>query len=135
MKIPKILIIEDEYLIQKSLQMLLTKKGASVDATPSGKEAIELIRANNYDRIVCDLMLQDITGLDVIEESKKRYSLETIKRLFIIITAYNSNSVFEKASEYGCPVIKKPFEDLAHTLKMILNFESENQCLENPHIQ
>lgn len=107
-----ILLVEDEPLIQKSLKRLLEKRGAHVDAVSSGNEAISAIMSNNYERIICDLMLQDITGFDVIEESKKKFSREDIARKFVIITAYTSPQVREKAAGYGCRVLGKPFEDL-----------------------
>ena len=116
----KILIIEDEILIQKSLKKLLEKRSANVTAVSKGADAIELISNNQYDRIICDLMLQDITGFDVIEEAKKVYSPDEIQSKFIIITAYSSKQVLEKASNYKCHVINKPFENLKHTIDLFL---------------
>jgi DNA-binding response OmpR family regulator len=84
-----ILIIEDEILIQQSLKKLFERKGLKVDVSASGKLAIDLILNNYYDRIICDLMLQDISGFDVIEESKKKFSPEEISKKFVIMTAYN----------------------------------------------
>lgn len=117
----KILIVEDEILIQKSLQKLLIRKGCDVDATALGKEAIRLIRQNNYDRIICDLMLQDISGFDVIEESKTIYPLNEIQDKFIIITAYSSPQVLEKASKYGCKVLNKPFDSMVEAIQVFLS--------------
>lgn len=115
----KILIIEDEILIAQSLRKFLEKKGHSVETTESGNEAISLIAQNDYDRIVCDLMLQDISGFDVLEESKRRYSIEEMSKIFIIMTAYNSPQVLEKAREYQCEILNKPFEDLRAAMKKI----------------
>lgn len=116
----KILLIEDEILIQKSLQKLLTKKGAEVDVSSQGRDAIEMIKNTNYDRIVCDLMLKDITGFDVIEESKSKYTLEEISKMFVIITAYSSEQVLEKALKYNCLVLNKPFEDIAKAISIMM---------------
>lgn len=116
----KILIIEDEILIQRSLKALLEKRGATVDCTGNGTEAIQLIMTNNYNKVVCDLMLQDISGFDVIEEAKKKYSFEQIAQLFIIITAYSSEQVIAKAEKYNCKVINKPFKDLSQALDQIM---------------
>ncbi|MBY0516224.1 MAG: response regulator [Bacteriovoracaceae bacterium] len=107
-----ILIIEDEVLIAQSLKKLLEKRGHKVQTTESGIEAIKYISETNFDRIVCDLMLQDISGFDVLEESRKKYSQDQIGKIFIIMTAYNSPQVLEKASEYECEILNKPFEDL-----------------------
>jgi CheY-like chemotaxis protein len=119
----KVLIIEDEILIQKSLTILLSKRGASVDATASGVEAIKLIKNNQYDRIVCDLMLQDITGFDVIEESKSTFDIDQIGKKFIIITAYSSEQVIENAKKYKCDILNKPFTNMNEALDKILDIK------------
>lgn len=107
-----ILIIEDEPLVARSLKRLLEKKGCSVIWESTGNQAIETIRKNDFDRVISDLMLQDISGFDVLEESKKKYTIEEIGEKFIIITAYSSQQVLNKAETYGCIVLSKPFEDL-----------------------
>lgn len=121
----KVLLIEDEILIQKSLKKLLEKKGANVDVASQGRDAIEMIKTNDYERIICDLMLKDITGFDVIEESKSKYELDTISNLFVIITAYSSQQVLEKAHKYKCLVINKPFTDISETINIMLGTNSE----------
>lgn len=119
----KILLIEDELLIQKSLKRLLERRGVSVSVASSGKTAIEMLNSQNYDRIICDLMLQDITGFDVIEESKKIYTAEEIKKKFIIITAYSSPQVLEKAKTYECPIIGKPFDNIHDVISIFVSLE------------
>ena len=118
-----ILIIEDEPLIAKSLAKLLSLKQHEVVTTPSGSAAIDLILQKDYDRIVCDLMLQDISGFDVIEESKKKYTQEIIKEKFIIMTAYSSEQIMEKAKSYECIILQKPFNSLKMALQLITGAE------------
>lgn len=113
----KILIIEDEILIQQSLKKLFERKGLTVDVSASGKLAIDLILNNHYDRIICDLMLQDISGFDVIEESKKKFSPEEISKKFVIMTAYNSPQVLTRANSYQCRLLNKPFDDLEQAMR------------------
>lgn len=114
-----ILIIEDEILIQQSLKKLFERRGLKVDVSASGKLAIDLILNNHYDRIICDLMLQDISGFDVIEESKKKFSAEEISRKFVIMTAYNSPQVLSRANVYQCRLLNKPFDDLEEAMKVM----------------
>ncbi len=114
-----ILIIEDEILIQQSLKKLFERRGLKVDVSASGKLAIDLILKNHYDRIICDLMLQDISGFDVIEESKKKFSPEEISKKFVIMTAYNSPQVLTRANAYHCKLLNKPFDDLEAAMKMM----------------
>lgn len=115
-----ILLIEDELLIQKSLCKLLSRKGAIVDGVSMGEQALELLSQKKYDRVICDLMLQDITGFDIIEESKKWYSPEEIREKFVIITAYSSAQVLEKAKKYGCKILSKPFSDVGIAINILL---------------
>lgn len=116
----KILLIEDEILIQKSLQKLLQRKGASVVATASGIEAIELIKSQQFDRIICDLMLNDITGFDILEESKTVLTSSEISEKFVIMTAYSSEQILEQAAKYNCEFVNKPFESLENTIDLFL---------------
>lgn len=120
----RLLIVEDEILILRSLQSLLSKRGAEVDGVKNGVEAIKLIREGYYDRIICDLMLKDITGFEVIEETKNHLGGKSVSDTFIIITAYSSEQILERASKYGCPVLSKPFEDMSAALKLFLGDES-----------
>ncbi len=117
----KILLIEDEPLIQKSLKKLLEKRGAEVTVESRGRDAIWLILNHKFDRIICDLMLQDISGFDVIEEAKGRFTMTEISKLFIIITAYSSPHVIEKATQYGCLLLSKPFENIEEALNIFLS--------------
>ncbi|POB13116.1 MULTISPECIES: response regulator [Pseudomonadati] len=116
----KILVVEDELLIQKTIVTLLKRKGVDVMSTASGKEAIELIKEHNYERIICDLMLQDITGFDIIEESKTKYNESEISKIFYIITAYSSEQIVQRAASYGCKVIQKPFDDINNFLNEVI---------------
>ncbi len=115
-----ILIVEDEPLIARSLKKLLERKGANVTWEASGNKAIEIIKDQEFDRIICDLMLQDVSGFDVIEESKERFSIDEIGVKVIIITAYSSPQVLERAAHYGCLVLGKPFEDLDKAIETFL---------------
>ena len=117
----KILIIEDEILIQQSLKKLLEKKGAKVDVTASGKHAIELIINNNYNRVISDLMLNDITGFDIIEDIRSKYNAKEISQLFILMTAYISDQVISKAETYNCKILNKPFESILEAIDIFLD--------------
>lgn len=115
----KILIIEDETLIALSLKKLLSKRGHEVLTVESGHEAIGLLKTVHFDRVICDLMLQDISGFDIIEESRTYLGDDKIRLDFVIMTAYNSSQVLERAREYGCKILSKPFEDLNKALSVI----------------
>ena len=123
----KILVIEDEILILKSLQKLLERQGIEVLTTPSGREAIDLIHQNRFDRIICDLMLKDISGFDIIESSKKLYTESEISELFIIITAYSSPQVLNQANKYNCLIINKPFKNIHEAIKRFIQGKNDKK--------
>ena len=108
----KVLIIEDELLIRKSIQVLATKRGHEVIGTDKGQEAIKLIEQENFDYIICDLMLGDIGGFDIIEASKRVYSPEEIAKKFIVITAYKSDDILSRVRSYNCTFFQKPIDDV-----------------------
>ena len=114
-----ILIIEDEILIQQSLKKLLERRGFNVEVSASGKLAIDMILSRDYDRIICDLMLQDISGFDVIEESKKKFNADDISRKYVIMTAYNSPQVLTRANSYNCKLLNKPFDNLEEAMRLM----------------
>ena len=71
----KILIVEDEILILKSLTKLLEKQGGDVTATPSGRKAIELLKTSNTLNLVgnniVDLAIKlDLASPDFIKSIK-----------------------------------------------------------------
>lgn len=121
----KVLIIEDEFLIQQSLKKLICRRGFDVTTTSLGQEAIHLILNNDYNKIICDLMLQDISGFDIIEESKKKYDREEISKLFVIITAYSSPQVLAQAESYKCNVLNKPFSNINSAIDTMLGDQIE----------
>jgi CheY-like chemotaxis protein len=108
----KILIIEDEILIQLSLKTFLTRRGHTVKATASGMTAISMLKEESFDKIICDLMLNDITGFDVIEECTNLFGADRVKAIIVIITAYNNDQILNQAKGYAVPIFIKPFDNL-----------------------
>jgi len=61
----RILLVEDDRSLQRTLVKLFKTQKLAVDATVSGKEAVFLAETNDFDVIVLDLMLPDIDGFEV----------------------------------------------------------------------
>jgi two-component system, OmpR family, alkaline phosphatase synthesis response regulator PhoP len=60
-----ILVIEDEDAISSFVAAYLRKDGFDVVATPSGREALGFVRANQPSLVILDLMLPDLDGMEV----------------------------------------------------------------------
>jgi DNA-binding response OmpR family regulator len=61
----RILVVDDEKLLVKGIRFNLENEGYSVDAAYDGMEALQKIRGGNFDLIVLDLMLPELSGLEV----------------------------------------------------------------------
>lgn len=94
----KILLIEDDTLLQKLYQGKLADEGFKVVVTEKGKEGLQLVKTNGFDLIILDIMLPGgINGFDVLEVLKKDKALSQIP--VIILT--NLESEEKVAREIG----------------------------------
>lgn len=101
----KVLIVEDNSKLLKSLEEEL-KNHFEIDSCSFGEEAIYNIKQNIYDLIILDLMLPDISGLDILKFIRK----EGIDTLVLILTAKESLNDKVSAFEIGAnDYLTKPF--------------------------
>ncbi|MFI3251929.1 MAG: response regulator [bacterium] len=86
----RIMIIDDEYLVRMVLQDILIDLGYQVHPFESGKKALEYYSKNSkyIDLILCDMMMPEMTGKEVLNEMTKIN--EKIK--FIILSGYSNES-------------------------------------------
>jgi len=61
----RILIVEDEVSFSEALAFLLTKEGFETSIAENGREAIEMFNANGADLILLDLMIPEVSGVEV----------------------------------------------------------------------
>lgn len=60
-----ILIVEDEESFSEALGFLLSKEGFETTVAASGKDALDLFAKNRYDLVLLDLMIPEVSGIDV----------------------------------------------------------------------
>lgn len=111
----RILVIDDEESIRKSLAAVLEEKGYLVDTAENGKEAIEKSKTRPYNLALVDIRLPDMDGVQLLTAIK-----ETIpKTVKIIITGYPSlENAIEAVNKGADAYIIKPF-DMNKLLDMI----------------
>ncbi len=63
----KILVIDDDDVIRTSCELTLQKEDMTVESAENGKVGIEKIKAEQYDVVLLDLMMPEITGADVLD--------------------------------------------------------------------
>jgi PAS domain S-box-containing protein len=69
----RILVVDDEPRVCAILKRLLTDSGHEVQTAASGSEALELLdRDSGFDAILCDLMMPEVTGMDLYARLEER---------------------------------------------------------------
>ena len=76
----RILVVDDEEAICDILEKFLSSNGNKVKAVNNGKEAIKLIKSEEFDLVLCDIGMPDVFGYDVI---KALNELEKRPKIFI----------------------------------------------------
>lgn len=128
----KILVIDDNEIIRTLLQELLTRNGYETFVAVDGRSAIDLLETVKPHLALVDLMLPDISGIEVIKHIRQ-VSPTTES---IVITGYSSyESAKEVLSSYvACGLFEKPIDvtKLLDTIQEILKrHESQIQIKEN----
>jgi len=95
----KILFIEDEPNLQKTLGEILHQEGYEVKPAFDGQEGLELAKSEKPDLILLDLILPKIDGFTVLKEVKKDPVLKDIP--VIVLTNLEGSSDVERALELG----------------------------------
>ncbi|MGL5317811.1 MAG: sigma-54-dependent transcriptional regulator [Bacteroidales bacterium] len=102
----KILIVEDDLMFSKVLNVWLSRKGFSVTAVSSVKEARNLLSGNSFDLILSDLKLADEDGLDLLKWLNEK-SLQTP---VIMMTGFGGVESAVQAIKLGAKdYVEKPF--------------------------
>lgn len=84
MKTYKILIVDDDLLILQAISLSLEQEGYHVVTAVNGEKAIDLIKENNFDLILTDLVMEPIDGMGVLKKAKELNP----ESIVIILTGY-----------------------------------------------
>lgn len=90
-----VLLVEDIELNVIVARSVLEKLGNTVDVAMTGKAALEMFKPGEYDLVLLDIQLPDMTGLDISRELTKRYPREDLPPL-VALTA----NVLKDKQEY-----------------------------------
>src|SRR3989338_8188660 len=107
----KILVIDDEEMIIKSLTKLLERNNYKVMIVKKGMDALEVVEEETFDLIICDIRMPGINGVETIINIKKTLETKGEKLpSLIFITGYADKDCEEKAKTLNpAAYIYKPF--------------------------
>ncbi len=104
--LPRILVVDDDPVICEIVYETLNNQGYSVDTAQSGNEVSKALALKTYPIVLCDILLPDTNGLELMSEIKK-LNADTFVILF---TGHSSVDLAKEAIRQGAfDFITKPF--------------------------
>ncbi|MGB9731411.1 MULTISPECIES: response regulator transcription factor [Calditerrivibrio] len=111
----KILLVEDDKYSAGGIIDLFTSEGYEVDHALNGKSAFELLKDNQYNLIITDIMMPELDGIKFLH----RIRSIGIDTPVIVITAYDTTENIMAVYDLGAvEILGKPF-DIDDFLKLV----------------
>lgn len=122
---PRVLIVDDSFRTLKLIKRYLEQDDSLIETALSGTEALEAVKNNDeYDLIILDVMMPDMTGYDVCRKLRETYSLYELPIIFL--TAKSDVSDIVDGFESGAnDFLIKPFnsEELRARAKTLISLK------------
>ncbi|HTW07634.1 MAG TPA: response regulator [Acidimicrobiales bacterium] len=113
----KLLIVDDEDGVRSLVRMTLDNGSLEILEARDGHEALELARAERPDLVLLDVMLPDMSGLDICRQLKTDRS--TVAITVIMLTARAQSADLSDAEDAGADgYFTKPFSPIALVRKV-----------------
>ncbi len=104
----KVLIVDDEPLVRRSLEKVFTKLGHDVVTASDGTEGVAAWRESEPDGVVIDVLMPGLTGPEVIAEVSPSPSTA-----IVLISAYSGDYDPDSVKQLGADIfIEKPFSSI-----------------------
>jgi two-component system response regulator PilR (NtrC family) len=124
----KILIVDDEEVLQDVLTSLLRGEGYETLSAHTGTEALAFLESEEVDLVLLDLMLPDVKGLDLL---RKIRTLDS-ELVIVVITAFSSiEGAIAAMREGAFHYIPKPFKNEEVLLTVKKGLEQRELATEN----
>lgn len=102
----RLLVVEDEKHLNKTLTERLSKKGYSVDSCYDGEDALYYIENTEYDGIILDVMMPKINGFEVLRIIREKKILTPV----LVLTAKDADEDIVTGLDIGAnDYLTKPF--------------------------
>ncbi len=102
----RLLIVDDEPGLRKSLSLLLAEEGYDVRAEGDPQEALAQALDDQFDLILCDVRMPGLTGIDFLRQYRERGG----EALLIMMSAHGGeNAAIEAMKEGAYDYLSKPF--------------------------
>lgn len=108
----KILVVDDDHLVVKSLAKLLEQTGYIVSCAENSYEALDLIKRQDFDLIISDIRMPGVDGIETASNIKDVLRAKNKKEIpTIFITGYSDEKSYNNAKKVSpSDFIFKPFD-------------------------
>ena len=101
----RVLVIDDDAVVGRSFDRVLTEKGYEVNTALSGEEGLDKIDTREYDVVFTDIKMPGMDGLEVAERIRERCPWTPV----VVITGYGTDENEAKARVLGTKgFVRKP---------------------------
>jgi DNA-binding response OmpR family regulator len=117
-----ILLVDDDRQLAAALQWILADQNFLVDVAHDGNEAFQKVKVNEYDAVICDVMMPNLRGDQFY--IKARELRPALADRFIFITGYSADpaiNLFLTRSELKYLVKPFPVQTLIDCVKQLLS--------------
>jgi len=105
----RLLVVDDDEAIQRLMGAIFARREVTVETAGDGAAALDLLRHEQYDAIVLDLMLPGTNGFDVIREVKATEP-ELLDRIIVLTAASNHTLRDFDDGRLVRRLMRKPFD-------------------------
>jgi ATP-dependent Lon protease len=127
----QVLVVDDEEIARTNLEYILRKDGHQVAAAANGLEALEKLKAQEFDLVLSDLKMEKMDGLQLLESVKQLAPQTEI----VMITGYATVSTAVDAMRKGAAhYLSKPLnlDELRDTIRDIISKKRHVQLSQGP---
>jgi len=104
---PRVMLVDDEPQVARTMERLL-RRDYDITVALCGQDAIDHIaRGARFDAIVSDVMMPNMTGIELIEELQ-RVAPDQAQRLIFLSGGVFTAQTRERLAEIGVPQLEKP---------------------------
>src|SRR5258706_4641714 len=124
-----ILIVEDNYDTQRVISTQLTHFNYSPICKSSGQEALEWLEHNHADLVLLDIMLPDISGMDICRQIRMRHPANTLPILMLSALGQDSDDRVQGLQAGANDFMAKPYhlDELLARITVLLNVKNSTE--------
>jgi CheY-like chemotaxis protein len=112
----RILVVDDDAAILRLVSTILRRERYDVDTASGGKVALSKIELTQYDVVVLDLMMPEVSGLDVLRRLDVRFP--QIKCV-VLMSAASPLEIARLITPNVFAALRKPFDDIDHLITAV----------------